>query len=124
MPVDPAGHTPPPVPPGPDDAADIIHIGARRARTTAPPEHQEPTVGANGQPDPTPEQKLAEIIQGMFLEEHRTLTDPATAEAYDITLRAMLLMVDGATARAGLSEEHHQLLRSLMQQARQVPGIL
>lgn len=126
MPVDPAGNTPPPALPGPDDAADIIHIGARRARPTAPPDPQEPTVGATGQhhPDPTPEQKLAEIIQGMFLEEHRTLTDPATAEAYDITLRAVLMMVDGAKARAGLSDEHHRLLRGMMQQARQIPGVI
>jgi hypothetical protein len=127
MPGDPAaGHTPPPVPPGPDNAADIIHIGdARRARTTAPPEHQEPTVGANGQhPEPSPEQKLAEIIQGMFLEEHRTLTDPATAEAYDITLRAVLRLVDGVKARALPPEEHHQLLRGMLEQAQQVPSII
>lgn len=123
MPVDPAGNTPPTALPGPD-AADIIHLGARRARTTAPPERQESTVGAHGQPDPSPEERLAEIIQGMFLEQHRTLTDPATAEAYDITLRVALLMVDGAKARAGLTDEHHRLLRGMLEQAQQVPGII
>ncbi|MFI0822276.1 hypothetical protein ACH4TX_42115 [Streptomyces sp. NPDC021098] len=83
-------------------------------------------MGAHGQPDPgpTPEERLAQIIQGMFLEEHRTLTDPATAEAYDITLRVMLRLVDGAEAQAGLPEKHHRLLRGMIEQARQVPGII
>lgn len=73
---------------------------------------------------PTPEEQLAEIVQGMFIEEGRSLTDPATAQAYDITLRAVLLIVDSAVARGGLPEEHHRKLRGMVEQAQQVPGIL
>jgi hypothetical protein len=72
----------------------------------------------------SPQERLAEIVQGMFLAEGRSLTDPATAEAYDITLRSVLLMIDGAMVRAGLPEEHHRILRGMVEQAQQVPDVI
>lgn len=120
--LEPAGPTPPPpLDPGTDaEAGGVIHLGTRRRR----PDRQEPAMGGAYGDGPTPEEQLAEIVQSMFLAEGRSLTDPATAQAYDITLRAVLLMVDGAMVRAGLPEEHHRILRGMVEQAQQVPGIL
>ncbi|MFD8516508.1 hypothetical protein ACFV27_36885 [Streptomyces antimycoticus] len=116
--LDPAGPTPPPLPdPG---RGDVIHLGSRRRR----PDRQEPTMADAYGGGPTPEEQLAQIVQSMFLAEGRSLTDPATAQAYDITLRAVLLIIDGAMARAGLPEEHHETLRGMVEQAQQVPRIL
>jgi hypothetical protein len=119
---DPAGTTPP-TPPLPDTAVGghVIHLGARRA---ARYERQEPTVGDAQPSDPTPEERLAETIQALYLKQRRSLADPDTAEAYDIALQAMLLMLDGALVRAGLPEEHHRTLRGMVEAARQVPHIL
>ncbi|MFJ1993031.1 hypothetical protein [Streptomyces asiaticus] len=119
---EPAGTTPPPPLPDPT-VGDVIRLGDRRA---ARHERQEPTVGAAyGQPsDPTPEELLAQTIQALYLKRQRSLADPETAEAYDIALQAMLLMLDGAMVRAGLPEEHHRTLRGMVEAARQVPNIL
>ncbi|MEU5733808.1 MULTISPECIES: hypothetical protein [Streptomyces] len=72
----------------------------------------------------SPEGRLAQTIQALYLHRARTLTDPATAEAFDIALEAALLIVDGAQARGGLRQEDHEMLRRMLETARQVPGII
>ena len=116
--AEPAGTTPTPV------GGDIIHLDGRRpARTSTGTSEQGGTVAAHGDPA-DPETRLAVRIQGLFLDRGRTLTDPATAEAYDIALSAAALILDGAKAHGGLSEDDHELLQRLLETARRVPGIL
>ncbi|WP_448333530.1 hypothetical protein [Streptomyces sp. DSM 41534] len=114
---DPAGTTP--APPAGDG---VIHLGDHR---TARADRQEPTVGGpHAEPAGTPEARLAQTIQAIYLSRRRTLTDPETAEAYDIAIDAVVLIVDGAHARGGLGPEEHDLLRRMLDTARRVPEIL
>ena len=79
--------------------------------------------GPHSEPD-SPEARLAQTIQAIYLSRRRTLTDPETAEAYDIALDAVVLIVDGAKARGGLAAEDHELLLRMLNTARRVPEIL
>jgi hypothetical protein len=81
-------------------------------------------VGVRGEPAETPEAILAQTIQALYLHRRRTLTDPDTAEAFDIAMQAALLIVDGAQARGGLSDSEHETLQRMLQTARRVPHIL
>ncbi|CAM5493195.1 hypothetical protein GCM10010390_65090 [Streptomyces mordarskii] len=113
---DPAGTTPAPV-----VGDGVIHLGDRRSTRA---DRQEPTVGGTLSDADSPEGRLAQTIQALYLHRARTLTDPATAEAFDIALEAALLIVDGAQARGGLRQEDHEMLRRMLETARQVPGII
>ncbi|MFD8626642.1 hypothetical protein ACFV4E_22625 [Streptomyces hygroscopicus] len=113
---DPAGTTPAPVV---NDG--VIHLGDRR---TARADRQEPPMGSRDEPADTPEARLAQTIQAMYLSRRRTLTDPETAEAYDIAIDAFTLIVNGAQARGGLRPEDHDLLQRMLDTARRAPTIL
>ncbi|MEU6016929.1 hypothetical protein ABZ826_23630 [Streptomyces sp. NPDC047515] len=63
---------------------------------------------------PTPQQQLAETMEAMFLSHGRTLTDPQTADAFSVTLGAVLLMLDGARAEGVVGEEAHETLRGMI----------
>ncbi|MEU9849295.1 hypothetical protein [Streptomyces sp. NPDC047985] len=102
--------------PSPHDGshARVIPIRARgRRRTPA------------GEPAPvTPQQQLAETMQALFLARGRTLTDGPTAEAYDITLGAVLLMLDGAHAEGVVGTAEHMTLRGMVQGMVDAPASL
>lgn len=115
---EPAGTTPTPV------GGDVIHLDGRRpARSSTGTSEQGGTVAAHGDPA-DPETRLAIRIQGLFMDRERTLADPATAKAYDITLTAVALIMDSAQANGGITDADHELLQRMIQTARRVPGIL
>ncbi|MEV6165774.1 hypothetical protein AB0L71_28445 [Streptomyces sp. NPDC052052] len=73
---------------------------------------------------PTPQQQLAETMEAMFLARGRTLTDPQTADAYAITLEAVLLMLDGALAEGVVGEPAHESLRGMIGGMADSPNML
>ncbi|MFB7313028.1 hypothetical protein [Streptomyces sp. NPDC056192] len=112
-PVHPAGA------PGP--TARIFHldrherVGRQRAhRQSRPPLHAEPT----------PQQRLAETMEALFLARGRTLSDEPTAEAYQVTLEAVLLMLDGSLAEQLVGEDEYRHLRGMLEGMRGSPNEL
>lgn len=114
-PVHPAG-----APGGP--TARIFHLDLherrvarqRTHRSAPPPLHTEPT----------PQQRLAETMEALFLARGRTLTDEPTAEAYQVTLEAVQLMLDASFAERRLGEEEHRQLSGMIQGMRSSPNEL
>lgn len=99
-----------------NDAGAVIHLAqhlAARAR-------------ASGRPKPdvsncAVEQELAETMEALFLARGLTLTDPQTAHAFDTTIEAMLLMVDGARVHDALGESDHQNMRGMLEGMKAAP---
>lgn len=117
----PAGSTPP-TPTDPDTTG-FTYLGSRRrARTT---DRQEPDMGTAHDDQPfNPEVQLAETIQALYLHRRRTLTDPDTAEAYDIAIEAAILVVDGAQMHGHIDDDQHQVIAGMLQAARRAPHAL
>lgn len=102
----PADHPPT----GAHTDTNVIHLakrGLRRGRR-----HPTPTA-APDQPV-TPQQQLAETVEAAFLRRGRTLTDPATAEAYAITLQLVHLMHEGAMATSVITQGEHDALHGMI----------
>lgn len=74
--------------------------------------------------EPTPQQRLAETMEALFLARGRTLSDERTAEAYQVTLEAVLLMLDGSLAEQLVGEEEHRHLRGMLEGMRSSPNEL
>lgn len=72
----------------------------------------------------TAETALARTVQAMFLHRRRTLTDKDTAEAFDVTLSVVEMMLDGAASTRTVTSEQHGALRSLLEGIRATPGLL
>jgi hypothetical protein len=72
----------------------------------------------------TEQQQLAAVIEGLFVGRHRTLSDPATAEAYLITLEAVTMMVDAAHGQGVVGESEHRALRAHLEGMAAAPGVL
>ena len=113
--AEPVGSTPAPT--GGGDT--VIHLDGRRGTRDRHDGKGQP-VDTRGPAD-TPEAILAQTIQALYIHRGRTLTDPDTAEAFDIALVAAKLIVDGAQARGGLD---HETLQRMLDTARRVPHIL
>ena len=121
--LDAAGSTPPPPTTQPEpEIADVVSLRGRRRPRAA--DRQEPPVNPARGDSPTPEEQLALTIEALYLHRRRTLTDPATAEAFDIAIEAATLVVDGTLAQGRITSEQHELLVGMLQAARRVPGIL
>lgn len=115
-PVHPAG-----APGGP--TARIFHldlherrVARQRTHRSAPP----PPLHT----EPTPQQRLAETMEALFLARGRTLTDEPTAEAYQVTLEAVQLMLHASFAERRLGEEEHRQLSGMIQGMRSSPNEL
>lgn len=117
--LEPAGSIPPLTDTQPE-IADVVSLGSRRRSRAA--DRQESPV--NRDDSPTPEQQLALTVEALYLHRGRTLADPATAEAFDIAIEAVTLVVNGALAQGHITGEQHQLLAGMLQAARRVPGVL
>jgi len=76
-----------------------------------------------GDPDPALV-RLATRVQAEFAGRGRTLTDPATAEAYRITLDVMRMIHEGALATGVLDEDQHAALAGMTDGADHAPGLL
>ncbi|WP_086731959.1 hypothetical protein [Streptomyces fradiae] len=64
---------------------------------------------------------LAETVEAMFLEEGLTLTDPATAHAFDVTMSAVVLLVQGAQEEGVLETDAYTILRRILDDMRATP---
>lgn len=114
----------PGTPPTPTVTGDsVINLGDHRT-TRSRTEAKGAPVDTRGEPPDSPEAILAQTVQALYLHRSRTLTDPQTAEAYDIALESALLLLDGAQARGGLSDHDHKMLARMLATARRVPGLL
>ncbi|MFB7867413.1 hypothetical protein [Streptomyces sp. NPDC056069] len=103
----------PPVP-GRPGTATVIHLAKRRT-------------GARTTPEPAavdPKQNLAFTMQAMFTARGLSLLDPPTADAFGITLDAVLLMVDGAYAQNIVDEAEWQSLRAMFEDMREAPELV
>jgi len=82
--------------------------------------------GAGPTPTPgAPDDRLAVIIQSLYVEREMSLADPKTAAAYEVAVRAVaLLIVDGTYKSGGLGQEEHRRLRALLDAAALVPNYL
>lgn len=75
--------------------------------------------------DPDPELvRLAVRVQAEFDARGRTLTDPATAEAFGITLDIMRMIHEGALATGVLDAEQHAVLAGMVDGAGACPAVL
>ncbi len=91
---------------GGSPAADTARRG--RSRALAPPAS-------------APVPALAETVEAMFLEEGLTLTDPATAHAFDVTMSAVVLLVQGAQEEGVLETDAYTILRRILDDMRATP---
>lgn len=110
-------------PPGPEphsQAASVIHLSMHPA---AQQRHRAERATAADR-EPSPEQQLAEHVQGLFSKHGRTLTDKATAETYGITLGVVLAALDGALAQGLVGQEQHRQLRAIYEGMQGVPRLL
>ncbi|GAA2770613.1 hypothetical protein GCM10019017_10930 [Streptomyces showdoensis] len=71
-----------------------------------------------------PKSELAYTVQAMLLARGQSLTDPATAETFDATMGAVLLMVDGARAQALMDDSGWHALRAMFEEMRQAPTLV
>jgi hypothetical protein len=97
-------------------SGDVIHLGDRRRPSRTGPAMP---IGGNAayQPDDEPTDPaggLAQTLEAMFLARARTLTDDDTGEAFDITLEAVQLMLDGALAQGHVSTDAHRILSGMV----------
>lgn len=73
----------------------------------------------------SPEERLAVVVQSLYLARGRTLTDPDTAAAFDIALEWVEHVIDGVFAREpGPGADVEELLRHAVRAGRHVPGTL
>ncbi|MFJ9799913.1 hypothetical protein [Streptomyces sp. NPDC101145] len=91
----------------------VIHLGPRRVPppdSTPPHDADTPVVSL-----------LAATVEAMFLEEGMTLTDPDTAAAFDVTMSAVLLLVDGAQEEGVLERDAYGMIRKILDDMRATP---
>ncbi|MER6092494.1 hypothetical protein [Streptomyces bluensis] len=67
---------------------------------------------------------LAHTLEALYLEEDRTLTDPATRQAFEIAMRATALMLEGALAEGHLTADQHSTLNGMTEGMRNAPTLL
>ncbi|WP_327259955.1 hypothetical protein [Streptomyces sp. NBC_01240] len=112
-------------PPGPAGShGTVIRFDRRTARSS-----RGRRVGSQAGPSEpaaarTPQQELAITLEAMFLHSHRTLTDEATADAFRVTLDAVLLMLDGSRAEHLVGEEEYRHLAGMIHGMRGAPEAL
>jgi hypothetical protein len=97
----------------------VIHLAQHpSARSRAGVRRTEPPAPVE---DCGPLQRLAETVQAIFLARRQSLADADTAQAYDTTLEAVMLMVRSAAARGHLDPAQHELLAEIIDDMRAVP---
>lgn len=102
-------------------AGTVIHLSEHLAAQRHRPE---PATGAHQ--EPSPEQQLTEHMEALFNAHEwgghqRTLSDPATAQAFTIALEAVLMMLDGALVEGIVEEEQHRRLRLMVEGMQRAP---
>lgn len=75
-------------------------------------------------PAGTADVRLAAWVQSLFNDRQRTLNDPDTAEAADITLEAVLMVADGMLVQGEIDKDAHAMLRAYLMAMMRIPGVL
>lgn len=96
----------------------VIRIDRRTRR------HRPATTPPTLHTEPTPEQRLAETMEALFLQHGHTLSDDKTAEIYRTTLDALQLMLDGSKATGKVGEDEYQHLSGMVAGMRGSPDEL
>jgi hypothetical protein len=91
----------------------------RRRREDTVPNPREPS-----EPSASPQQRLADSVEARFLKCERTLTDPETAEAYQITLDLVSTMLAGAHVNGIVDDEQRRELHAMIDGMKAAPGLL
>ncbi|MEW2402216.1 hypothetical protein [Streptomyces sp. NPDC046862] len=119
----------PATPPGPPTGGSVINL--HDWRTTPKPTATSPGAAAIGgntayQPDQSddPLTDLACTLEALYAEHERTLTDPATRQAFEIAMDATALMLQGALAQGHLTPEQHLTLHGMIEGMRSAPRAL
>ncbi|KIF66255.1 hypothetical protein HY68_36720 [Streptomyces sp. AcH 505] len=110
------------------DGADVISLSDHRRRpapgTTGPPGISTRPAGPTAHEAPPVDPVLAAIgeqVQALFTSRGRTLTDPATAQAFTITMDGVLNLIDGALAQGLIGPAEHAMLMATFEGMRQAP---
>jgi hypothetical protein len=74
--------------------------------------------------EPSPQQRLTDSVEARFLKCERTLTDPDTAEAYQITLDLVSTMLAGAHVHGIVDDEQRRELHAMIDGMKAAPGLL
>ncbi|MEU8682945.1 hypothetical protein [Streptomyces sp. NPDC048611] len=115
---------PPPTPnpaPAPEAGANVIDLHTRALART--PSRQDATMTTEPPTDPLLE-RLAIKAEALYAVHERTLTDPATADAYRIALDLALLLLDGTLAQGHITRDGYQRLHNTLSAAQQAPDCL
>ncbi|MFJ6608146.1 hypothetical protein [Streptomyces lydicus] len=118
-----AGAIPPPPTTSPAAPADnVIDLTTRAlARNTS----KDAPMAA---PEPPPQDPLLERLaieaESLFIAHNRTLSDPATADAYRIALDLALLLLDGALAKGHIGDDGYRRLHGTLAAAQLAPDCL
>jgi hypothetical protein len=90
-----------------------------RRREDTVPNPREPS-----EPSASPQQRLADSVEARFLKCERTLTDPETAETYQITLDLVSTMLAGALVNKIVDDEQRRELHAMIDGMKAAPGLL
>ncbi|BCK73961.1 hypothetical protein Srufu_079140 (plasmid) [Streptomyces libani subsp. rufus] len=113
-----AGTTPPhtPTPPATADA-DVIDLRSKRRRNGD-------TLTVATQPSDPALERLAAHAEALYQASGRTLTDPATAQAYRIALHLAISVLEGAHARGDIPDAALDAPRNMLRAACNAPDAL
>lgn len=118
MPTDaaaPLGQNPhPPVRPENQVIPLLSRRGVRGRRPSSAPTAGHPS-------SPPPPADLVTVVQARFQQRHLSLTDPATALVYQITVETVRLLVDGLDGTGQLGEEQSDLVRHHLDALHTIP---
>jgi hypothetical protein len=115
-----------PLDPGPDGGPGTV-ILFRKGPSSRRKKRREDTVPdprESSDPSASPQQRLTDSVEARFLKCGRTLTDPDTAEAYQITLDLVSTMLAGAHVNGVLDDEQRRDLHAMIDGMKAAPGLL
>ncbi|MFD1278052.1 hypothetical protein [Streptomyces kaempferi] len=83
---------------------------------------REETVPAPG--ETTPEQRLADKMERLYLKHDMTLTDPDTAQAFLIAMDAVQMMVQGGRVHKVIDEEQRAVFHAMLEGMKAAPRLV
>lgn len=72
----------------------------------------------------SPQERLADSAEKLFLKHDRTLTDPDTQEVYLITLKLVAGLFEGARVNGVVDDGQHRELHAIINGLRSAPDLL
>lgn len=74
--------------------------------------------------EPTPEEKLAASVERLYLKHGMTLTDPDTAEAFQVAMDAMQILLKGSHAHKVIDEGQSDELLAMVEAMKAAPRLV